>query len=701
MSESKNYENLTISDLQVLCKLRNLSTTHRLKADLIQRLTENETNTVNTDDTENVFETNNGNSSSENNENSHEDSNIENTGDSFENSENSNENPENSNTNGSGEDENNRKPNSNNSSDKISDTEENTDEMTTISFRDVEDALKKFKGESYENVEEWILEFETTAATCKWSEVQKYLFARKLLRGEAKMAVEANQAIISYETLLTHLKEEHKDDATSADIHDRLMKRSRKTNETYVEYMYVIKKMGRDKVDERSLVKYVVNGLPDKPQEKITLLEAATLAELKKKLKSFEASAASRSTVVHEDNDKKNAERQRHQTKKKPQAAEGRKPGKCHNCGGEGHLRDICPDKDKGKKCYNCNMFGHIGKDCQIPKKEKASTGQKKGETMCLEGHDKRRMRFPTTVKNENTTSVLDTGSDWSLVRESFYKRCKMGKRDDSRFWMKGFAPEGHHAKGSVNITVRVENDDYELRLHVVEDNLIPEDILLGRDFLQMVTVVINKGVPMITKNSTEQDENDIFTIKVDTETDKPEYWPCVKNVQDDHLRSKVITLIKNYKPAQLRSSHIKMELFLQDNIPVYQHPRRLAIHEREVAKKMVDEFIQKGIARPSKSAWASPILLKKKPNGTYRFCADYRKLNLKIIKDRYPLPLMDDVLDSMSGHYVYSNLDLRNGFYHVDMHPDSIQYTAYVLYRQHQRKLKKKYLERIHRPTV
>lgn len=69
----------------------------------------------------------------------------------------------------------------------------------------------------------------------------------------------------------------------------------------------------------------------------------------------------------------------------------------------------------------------------------------------------------------------------------------------------------------------------------------------------------------------------------------------------------------------------------------------------------------------------------RKKPNGTYRFCVDYRKLNLKIIKDRYPLPLMDDVLDSMSGHYVFSNLDLRNGFYHVDMHPDSIQYTAFI----------------------
>lgn len=65
-------------------------------------------------------------------------------------------------------------------------------------------------------------------------------------------------------------------------------------------------------------------------------------------------------------------------------------------------------------------------------------------------------------------------------MSESFYK---MGKRDESRMWMKGFAPEGHFAKGSVKQTIRVENDEYELRLHVVDDNLIPEDLLLGRFF--------------------------------------------------------------------------------------------------------------------------------------------------------------------------------------------------------------------------
>lgn len=152
--------------------------------------------------------------------------------------------------------------NLNNSNNDTSSDDDN--EMSTISFKDVEDALQKFSGEPFEDIEEWITEFEATAVTCKWSPVQQYLFARKLLRGESLMAVKANSKIVSYETLLVHLRKEHKDDTSDADIHERLLSRRKTNNETY-------------KIDERSLCKYVVNGLTDNPRDKITLFDQQIL----------------------------------------------------------------------------------------------------------------------------------------------------------------------------------------------------------------------------------------------------------------------------------------------------------------------------------------------------------------------------------------------------------------------------------------
>ncbi|KAJ6647000.1 hypothetical protein Bhyg_02218 [Pseudolycoriella hygida] len=96
-------------------------------------------------------------------------------------------------------------------------------------------------------------------------------------------------------------------------------------------------------------------------------------------------------------------------------------------------------------------------------------------------------------------------------------------------------------------------------------------------------------------------------------EKEKIEYMKCVTDIANDEKREKVGRLLKRYKPAVGGPSLLKMEILLQDNIPVYQHPRRLS---REVSQKMIDEFIQEGIVRPSKPPYASPILLRKKPNG-------------------------------------------------------------------------------------
>lgn len=101
---------------------------------------------------------------------------------------------------------------------------------------------------------------------------------------------------------------------------------------------------------------------------------------------------------------------------------------------------------------------------------------------------------------------------------------------------------------------------------------------------------------------------------------------------------------------------------------------------EKELVNKQIDESIRDGIVQPYISEYASPIVLVKKRDRSVRVCVDYRNLNKKIVKDRYPLPLIEDQLDALQVVKIFSTLDLKNGFFHVPVEENSRNYTAFIV---------------------
>ncbi|GJW70998.1 putative reverse transcriptase domain-containing protein [Tanacetum coccineum] len=112
--------------------------------------------------------------------------------------------------------------------------------------------------------------------------------------------------------------------------------------------------------------------------------------------------------------------------------------------------------------------------------------------------------------------------------------------------------------------------------------------------------------------------------------------------------------------------------------IPVAKSPYRLAPSEMEELSEQLKELQDKGFIRPSSSPWGASKLFVKKKDGSFRMCIDYRELNKLTIKNRYPLPRIDDLFDQLQGSQYFSKIDLRSGYHQLRVHEDDIPKTAF-----------------------
>ena len=99
---------------------------------------------------------------------------------------------------------------------------------------------------------------------------------------------------------------------------------------------------------------------------------------------------------------------------------------------------------------------------------------------------------------------------------------------------------------------------------------------------------------------------------------------------------------------------------------PVRQMPYRQGPKGRQYEKEEVDRMLREGVIQPSVSEWSSPVILLPKPDGSLRFCVDYRRLNTLTHRDRYPIPRMDECVDSLGDAQVFTTLDANSGFWQV-----------------------------------
>ena len=115
------------------------------------------------------------------------------------------------------------------------------------------------------------------------------------------------------------------------------------------------------------------------------------------------------------------------------------------------------------------------------------------------------------------------------------------------------------------------------------------------------------------------------------------------------------------------------------DAQPIYQAPYASSYKQREIVKDQVENMLKNDVIEPASGPWASPIVLVKNPDGKWRFCVDYRRLNQVTVEDVYPLPRIEDALGTLEGSVYFSSLDMQSGFWQIQVKPEDRPKTAFV----------------------
>ncbi|GFW67761.1 retrovirus-related Pol polyprotein from transposon gypsy [Trichonephila clavipes] len=227
---------------------------------------------------------------------------------------------------------------------------------------------------------------------------------------------------------------------------------------------------------------------------------------------------------------------------------------------------------------------------------------------------------------------------------------------------------------GSFEHEFKIDDENYSLTWHVVPTDKLKIEAVIGSDLLEQASISFTKEGVKFNKY-----ENHAQLMQISAENLQEEL--DLRHVENRQIKKELEKLIQDYKPEKkTASTDVTMRIILKDEEPVCQPPRRLAFTERQEVNKQIEEWLNEGIICPSSAEYASPIVMVKKKDGSSRMCIDYRKLNQKLVKDKFPLPIIEDVLDTLQEAKVYSTLDLRNGFFHVDVDEDCRKYTSFIV---------------------
>jgi hypothetical protein len=230
------------------------------------------------------------------------------------------------------------------------------------------------------------------------------------------------------------------------------------------------------------------------------------------------------------------------------------------------------------------------------------------------------------------------------------------------------------HICPAVSITIRVV--DFPSNLILLDSKGI--DIILGMDWISKYDGVIQcarKAVKLTKKDGTSVE----FVAMVQSDPDSKLNNTKAIALEDIHVVQDYPDVFSEELPGMPPDRDIDFLIKLLPGTPPFsKRPYRMPVNELVELKKQIAELQAKEFIRPSSSPWGAPVLFVEKKDGTQWMCVDYQSLNEVTIKNKYPLPRIEDLFDQIKGASIFSKIDLRSGYHQLKIRESDIPKTAF-----------------------
>ncbi|XP_047165935.1 uncharacterized protein LOC124835101, partial [Vigna umbellata] len=385
----------------------------------------------------------------------------------------------------------------------------------------------------------------------------------------------------------------------------------------------------------------------------------------------------------------------------------------CFQCGGP-HYRSSCPQLVGVKHCNRCGRNGHLENECNMGgravmrppnagrNQPRGGRAQAAGRVYAITGAEAASsgtLIISTCLVYGRSCCVLfDSGATHSFISKACVGKLGL-ELSEMQFDLVVSTPVAGEIRTStmcVRCPIEVEGRKYKVNLICLP--LQGLEVILGMDWLATNHILIDCGKKELVFSDDEEEEltvtlgqlkEDImggascFLIMTHEDQDLGRLRHERTSVIGSKERTSIVEEFSDVFPDEIPGLPPAREVeFTIDLVttatPISVQPYRMAPAELVELKKQIEELMDKQFIRPSVSPWGAPVLLVKKKDGSSRLCIDYRQLNKLTIKNKYPLPRIDDLLDQLHGATVFSKIDLRSGYHHIRVKEDDIQKTAF-----------------------
>ena len=323
-------------------------------------------------------------------------------------------------------------------------------------------------------------------------------------------------------------------------------------------------------------------------------------------------------------------------------------PRVCYHCGQPGHYANTCPRKAQARQ---------QGRPAQPRAPLQGRVNHVTAESVA----EAPNVVIGTFMVNSHPATVLfDTGATHSFITKSYVEEHSFFTTALRKCLLVS-SPGGELRSHIVcpRVSVAIRGATFSADLRVLDTKGI--DVILGMDTLAKWGVRIDCAHRAVHLTASDGQEVTVSASEPSGFLHQMEARPT------DGIR--VVSEFPDVFPDDLpgmppeRAIEFCIDL-LPGTAPIAKRPYRMAPIEHEEVKKTIDELLAKGYIHRSFSPWAFPLLLVDKKDGSKRICVDYRELNAVTIKNKHPLPRIEDLFDLLRGARVFSKIDLRSGYF-------------------------------------